>query len=335
MKIILKRILLISIFTAVIFICQSNSEVQAALPTDGYSYNIKNKASGKYLNVCSGVDANGTNVDQCAKDGTIEQDFALVKDSNYTDIYKIHAFCSNESFNRVIDVKRSSGTIKTGCNVQIYANNDDPAQQWKIVDEGSGYYSIKLKSNTNLALTSYGTGNGTGTGTTPTSTGNVFLKTYTGTANQLWKFENTPRLWGYFLVNKTTNKMKIGGSTKYANLMLSAGTTWNSYKSGVLQLTLTGTTSSLDAVVSDYSASGSTMGVTTYSSRSIRLNTRAMDASGVTDNNRKNVCLHELGHALGLDHRHDWDGIMYKYNSPETTLKQQDKWNYDKSYVRF
>lgn len=91
--------------------------------------------------------------------------------------------CSSNGGNRVIDIYRP---IQAGANVDIWTPDDNDAQDLIIINRGSGYYSLHLRYNTNLALTSYGTGNGGGSGTSSTSTGNVFVTTYSGTNNQLW-----------------------------------------------------------------------------------------------------------------------------------------------------
>ena len=145
-------------------------------------YHLINKASGKCLNVNYGTDANGTNVNQYTKDGSREQYFKLVYNSS-RDSYKLYAMCSSNGGNRVIDIYRP---IQAGANVDIWTPDDNDAQDLIIINRGSGYYSLHLRYNTNLALTSYGTGNGGGSGTSSTSTGNVFVTTYSGTNNQLW-----------------------------------------------------------------------------------------------------------------------------------------------------
>lgn len=154
-------------------------------------FNIKNKASGKYLNVNLAQDANGTNVIQWTSDGSKEQkwriDYTLGSDG-YD--YRLYAMCSSNGYNRVLDVLRtggsSSGAITSGCNVDIWTPGDADAQDWYFEGRGDGWVYIRLRSNPNLVLTSYGTSNGSGAGKNSTSPGNVFVSTYTGSDNQLW-----------------------------------------------------------------------------------------------------------------------------------------------------
>ena len=169
--------------------------------TSGAVYNIINAGSGKYLNVHYGIDSNNTNVYQYTCDYSTEQKFKTVYYSS-TGSYKIHAMCSSNGNNRVLDIVRNGASLSDGQNVDIWTQVDDTAQYWKIISIGDGVYKICPTANTSLALTAYGTANGTSTGTSSTSAGNVYISTYTGSANQMWTFQEistgaaTPQ--GYF-----------------------------------------------------------------------------------------------------------------------------------------
>lgn len=162
----------------------------------GAVYYIKNKNSGKYLNVNFGTDANGTNVNQWAFDGSIEQKWKVVQNENGT--WKIYAMCSSNGTNRVLDALRTggsaSGTIQHGNNIDIWSPNDSEAQNWILWSpERDGYYYIALASASDpLVVTAYGTLNGSGAGTTSTSAGNVYLSRTTGESSkinsQFWEF---------------------------------------------------------------------------------------------------------------------------------------------------
>lgn len=169
-----------------IMIIMMSNKIVFAAQTSGLSsnkvYHIINKASGKCINVNYGTDANGTNVNQYTKDGSIEQYFKLVYNSS-RDSYKLYSMCSSYGGNRVIDIYRP---IQAGANIDIWTPDDNDAQDLIIINRGNGYYSLHPRYNTSLAITSYGTGNGGGSGTSSTSTGNVFVTTYSGSDNQLW-----------------------------------------------------------------------------------------------------------------------------------------------------
>lgn len=120
-----------------------------------------------------------------------------------------------------------------------------------------------------------------------------------------------------------------GGSTAYQTEFDNGVTTWNNYKSGVIRkddlLTIK------DVTISDYYEISNTAGITS-SAGTIKFNTYKMD--DYTTTKRKNVTTRELGHALGLDHNQSGD-VMYKYVSTTTSLSENDKASYDKSYDRY
>jgi hypothetical protein len=187
-----KAVQIISVVSAVLILMLSLAPsifaAQTAGLTSGKLYNIKNRSSGKYLNVTSGTDRNGTNIMQWSKDGSVEQKFKL-EYLRSPDCYRLLAVCSSNGGNRALDVARKGGKLVSGCNVDIWAPNDNAAQYLKIVDLKNGYYKIVLKSNQKLALTAYGKSNGTGAGKTSTSGGNVYVSTYSGANNQQWSFQ--------------------------------------------------------------------------------------------------------------------------------------------------
>ncbi len=166
----------------------ASTMAQASGLIDGGIYNIKNYFSGKYLNVCYGTDANGTNVYQYTKDGSVEQKFKVVYDSS-TDSYKLHAMCSSNGNNRVIDVKRGGAALASGQNVDIWTPVDHTAQRVEITYLTYNIYHIRMKANTGLYLTTRDSSNGTKAGTSATSAGNVHINSFDVNLNQQWAFE--------------------------------------------------------------------------------------------------------------------------------------------------
>ncbi|MBE5935210.1 MAG: matrixin family metalloprotease [Lachnospiraceae bacterium] len=116
------------------------------------------------------------------------------------------------------------------------------------------------------------------------------------------------------------------GSTKYMKQFKSAVNVWNGYKKGVIRK------DSLfriqDVAISDCFEVSSTAGVT-GSNGVIRFNKYIMDR--LSYNGQKNVCIHELGHALGLDHNTSRD-IMYMYATNRVALSYNDKISYNYAY---
>ena len=99
------------------------SRAQTSGIVNGGIYRIKNVASGKYMNVDYGIDANGTNIYQWTGDGSVEQKFRVVYSSS-TDSYMFYAMCSSNGTNRVLDVTRGSNPLISGQNIKLYDPTD-------------------------------------------------------------------------------------------------------------------------------------------------------------------------------------------------------------------
>ncbi|MFC0475565.1 matrixin family metalloprotease [Robertmurraya beringensis] len=120
-----------------------------------------------------------------------------------------------------------------------------------------------------------------------------------------------------------------GGSSKYSTNLSSGATVWNNYKSGVIRPDTASTLQ--DVTISDYYEVSSTAGVTS-SGGTLKFNDYKM--SGYDSTKKKNVAMHELGHALGLAHNLSGD-VMYAYVSTVVTLSFNDKASYDEAYRKY
>ena len=346
----LKCITIIAVLFIFVSLLIPNQKVYAAaIPeiTSGKTYLIINQNSLKCLNVNYGTDANGTNVTQYLQDGSTEQKFKL-RYYPSRDAYNIYAICSSNGTNRVVDVLRtggsSSGNIVSGNNVDIWTPDDNDAQDFVIVGNAIAGYEISLRSNDNLMLTAYGTGNGSGAGTSSTSEGNVFVSNYQGTLNQLWYIEDstiysTPVTLGWDLVDSGKH-LDWGGNSKYSSLFETATNKWNAYKSGVIRKDILSTIQ--DVTISDTYDSTDEAYATTYQNGTIVFNTYQMDKKN--SNFQLMICIHELGHALGLGDRGKngnvggYAAIMYGYNInnvTKTELTAADKISYDAAYANY
>lgn len=319
---------------------------EASELNNNWIYIISNRSSRKCLNVNFGKDENGTNVTQYTQDGSLEQKFKLVYNSS-SGAYKLYPMCSSGGNDRVLDVLRtggsSSGNIQSGNNVDIWKANDSEAQEFVIKAIGTDlesdnpnnwhtYYSITLKSNPKLALTAYGYGNGSGAGTNSTSEGNVYVSNYTANSNQLWFFEtmtvySSAELMSWDLVDSGKH-LDWGGTTKYLTQFETAVNTWNNHKNGVIRKD--SLTTVKDVTISDKDLGKNDTLAETDPNGAIRFNIPLMDKAG---NNKKiNVCLHEIGHALGLSHRGGRATIMQDVATNLIGLSQAEKISYDYAY---
>ena len=197
-------------------ICFSAADFTVSAATEnaniisGESYRLQNVGSGKYLNVKSGSDSNGANINQFTGDNSITQDF-IIRWIAAENCYKIYSACSDEGNNRVLDVSRGGQPITSGCNVQLWTETDPTSQRMQIVSTGTaGEYYIQPISNTSVYLTANGNDNGSSS-TGASSTGNVVMKSaQSNSAYQKWKIIPKRDLPGdgfFYIRNKYSNKV--------------------------------------------------------------------------------------------------------------------------------
>ena len=105
---------------------------------DGY-YTIKNKQSGKVLDVSGAGTKSGTNVQAFTSNGTCAQKWRILKNGAN------HVFISACS-HKVLDL--TSAITSNGSNIQIYVPNGTNAQKWKLSSVSmikEGIYNIVSK----------------------------------------------------------------------------------------------------------------------------------------------------------------------------------------------
>lgn len=159
---------------------------------NGGVYAFRNAGSGSYMTVHNGNDANAVNVYQKKISSTSAlgdaQRFKLEYDSS-TGGYYLRAMCSSEGTNRVLDIVKSGGYVKSGCNVQIHTAIDPLAQHWFIVAISTYRFKLLPRTAMNLALTAYpSSADGTSGGTTSSSAGNIYVSSFSSTNEyQQWE----------------------------------------------------------------------------------------------------------------------------------------------------
>ncbi len=142
---------------------------------DGIYY-IKNKFSGKYLDVANGSNADGTNIQQWSYNGYDSQKFKLVSDGNgyYSILTGASGYASG------LDV--NSGSTADNANIEQWAYWGGDMQKFEIVEVSSGVFAIKTKCSGNksgLDVYAWSTEDG----------GNVCQWNYWGGDCQLWYLE--------------------------------------------------------------------------------------------------------------------------------------------------
>lgn len=144
------------------------------LGPDG-TYYIRNKNSGKYLDITNGSASDGTNIQQHDFNGTHAQKFRLVSDgSGYYSI-----LTGSSDYKSGIDV--ASASKSNNANILQWTNRGSDNQKFQLVKIGDAY-AVKTKiSDCYSALDVSGESKSNGA--------NVCQYTYKGSSNQLWYLE--------------------------------------------------------------------------------------------------------------------------------------------------
>lgn len=154
----------------------------AATIRNGF-FTVKNVASGTYLNVWGGSDANDVPVTTYSYDDSTDQQFNFVHQGNGK--YKIYPYCSSNGTNRVVDILRYNAAITEGQKVDIYNPNDDTAQLFYIVPLSDGSYVFEIASKDGYVIAPP-----SGYAGSDSKDSQLTVQKYTGASHQKWKFCN-------------------------------------------------------------------------------------------------------------------------------------------------
>jgi hypothetical protein len=118
------------------------------------------------------------------------------------------------------------------------------------------------------------------------------------------------------------------GSSKYLDEWNTSVGVWEDYKSGVIRKDTFWTIN--DVTISDYSEETTVMA---YTSSSGKMCFNDYHFETMSSGQRQKTIMHEIGHALGLDHNNsDITSIMCQGKRSQTTLNDDDKAGYDYLY---
>ena len=125
-----------------------------------------------------------------------------------------------------------------------------------------------------------------------------------------------------------------GGSSSYMTAWNFAVSSWNNADSNISGIIRKDTLSTIeDVTISDVNNGDNGVVGETWSNGKLKFNTYYM--STYCDAKRKNCAMHELGHALRLDHRTDSGTIMYESVRSITSLNTKDKEHLTYAYSNY
>ena len=163
---------------------------------DGY-YHIISKLSELYLDVSGGTAGNGTNIQVYTPNETASQKFKFIlKDSQVgTRTLEDGTYRIATSLNSNVGLDISNASKNNGGNVQIWNYDDVEQQQFNIVYDGNGYYSI-IPIHSGKVLDIQGGEKTSGT--------NVQQYENNGTISQKWIIQKTDDGY-YHIISKLDN----------------------------------------------------------------------------------------------------------------------------------
>lgn len=140
---------------------------------------IKNAYSGRYLDLYRGIDTDGTNVQQSAYNGGVNQQWYINYNGDGT-----FSFLSQVNRNYALDVYGASSDNLA--NIGIWSHHNGDAQKFKIGYTGTSTYAITTKiSNYEKAVVVHNNG--------CSDEDNVNQYKYSGNWNELWILEPVNR----------------------------------------------------------------------------------------------------------------------------------------------
>lgn len=146
-------------------------------------FTVKNVASGTFLNVWGGSDANSVPVTTYSYDDSTDQQFNFIHQGSGK--YKIYPYCSSNGTNRVVDILRYNAAVTEGQKVDIYDPNDDTAQLFYIVPLSDGSYVFEIASKDGYVIAPP-----SGYAGSDSKNSQLTVQKYTGASHQKWKFCN-------------------------------------------------------------------------------------------------------------------------------------------------
>jgi hypothetical protein len=137
-------------------------------------------------------------------------------------------------------------------------------------------------------------------------------------------------LWGYDLVDSGKH-LDWDGSCSYMNEWYESVGTWNAHKPGVIRVDTLWIIQ--DVNISDVYYADNGWMARTYAGVLGKIEFNKFYFQDMSFAERQKTMMHEIGHALGLEHVSDSTSIMQQGKKAQTTLSDDDKAGYDYLYT--
>ena len=267
-------------------------------------YYIRNMKNGLYLDVDNAGTADGTNVQVWTANKSNAQKWKVIKLDSNTYILRTLV---KESMALKCGGYSNAVTGYAGTSNSISSIADEFKWTIKRNNDGTIFLGV-YSSRGSHYLDCYGGGLAKGT--------NVIYSYFNGNPSMRWILEdvnNNISVLGWNLVD-SSGHIDWTSKTKYSKYVTNAIDTWNSYTDNIFTEDKWYTIN--DLTISDYNGVDEpTLAGYTTASGDILLNTYVIDSLNdsnkyVSDALKENIILHELGHAIGLDHTTRFGDVM-------------------------
>ena len=319
-----KRIL--SILICVIIMIQT-IVIAFSAPSElqnNHLYYIKNKGSGKYLNVTS-----TSNVVQYSLTREPNQKF-FIRLADTVGSVKYYSITPDSDNSKRVEVQNAQNA--NFANIRIFQENPSysSAQMFRFILCSNTSYQIMPRLSTSRVLDV----------TDASNANNANIQLYdrrTDNSDIYKKYQE----WYLVRVSKSLNNFDLVDSGKHLDYNVEnssfAGEThaamllWNSYKEGVVRKDTILT--AIDVRIEDATNLGATTAALTSPSGYIKVNTSVVN--NFSNDKKINCLIHEMGHALGMGHIDNTNNVMYYAVTNVTVLRDSNRNSYDLAYERY
>lgn len=307
-----------------------------ATPTGSSLVYIRGIKSGKYIDVPDGDVSSGEAVQLYSGNESTAQRWQI---QTYSGDWCTIRSAINSNY--YLSLSGSAGSNGTTIVIEYITSSTIPARaQFRIDDFGSGVARIVNRASFNSGTSRYlEPSGGSVTNGTSIVQWTPYNSSYDEAINQLWVFESTTRsvrVMSWNLVD-SGGHCDWSGSTKYQTLFNTAIDAWNT-SMGVTRFRKDTVSILEDFDIKDKSTDPTGEGAFARTGQSgyIHFYTDAMDS--LTSNaERQKTIMHELGHALGLDHNNIGSGDIMRQGelAYSTSLSLNDKASYNAAVARY
>jgi|LSQX01.2.fsa_nt_gb hypothetical protein len=286
-------------------------------------YYIQNQNSGKYLTV------NGNNIEQRSLSYNQNQRFFVrfIKSSDGFDYYSFIPDCCK---GYKIDVENAWDI--NGANIGIYGDNTyvPSAQNFRFILNSNLRYQImpEVSSTRVFDVANASTLDGANIALFTRRSINDSLVT----AQQFKLYTVELSVMSYNCVDSSKH-LDYSCESMFSDCAEFAKDTWNGYKAGVVRKYIPIIRPKDISIIGKQTLPAGIAGITYFVEKEIHISIAVWDT--LTGNQRNNLVIHEIGHALGMGHIDDTSNVLYYAVNSTISLESANRDSYDFAYSQY